>query len=133
MVTHVTSRTAACPARGRNEAARLAALEDLPMADYNQDSCLLALTTPLGPDALLPVSLFGTEAASRLFEFELELVASIGPPLSFNRILGQAVSLSCARATAAARSMGSSTASAGPARATPSRTTGRACHPGCDC
>jgi type VI secretion system secreted protein VgrG len=45
------------------------------MSQYTQDSRLIALTTPLGKDALLITSFSGTEFVSELFEFELETLS----------------------------------------------------------
>ena len=41
---------------------------------YSQQERLIALTTPLGEDALLLASFSGHEAVSRLFSFQLDLL-----------------------------------------------------------
>jgi type VI secretion system secreted protein VgrG len=49
----------------------------------------LSLTTPLGKDALLLTGLEGREELSRLFTYELDLVAPVDQPVPFDRVLGQ--------------------------------------------
>lgn len=49
----------------------------------------LSVTTPLGPDALLLVGLSGQEGLSRLFSFQLDLVALNSQPVPFDQVLGQ--------------------------------------------
>jgi type VI secretion system secreted protein VgrG len=61
------------------------------MATYTQANRPLRLTTPLGADALLLAKCTGTEAMSELFEFRLELLAE--QPVSFDDLLGQAVTV----------------------------------------
>jgi type VI secretion system secreted protein VgrG len=62
------------------------------MAAYKQADRLVAIDTPLGPDALVLVSLRGREQVSRPFAFELDLVSErqdvaakdlLGRPVSF--------------------------------------------------
>jgi type VI secretion system secreted protein VgrG len=53
---------------------------------------LIGIDTPLGPDVLLLQSFAGREAISRLFYFEAELVSE-DASISFDRVIGQAVSL----------------------------------------
>jgi type VI secretion system secreted protein VgrG len=57
------------------------------MATYTQANQPLALTTPLGADALLLARLEGTEALSNPFQFRLSLLAQA--PVSFDALLGQ--------------------------------------------
>lgn len=45
------------------------------MTDYHQQTRGLQLTTPLGPDALLLTSMSGEEQMSRLFNYELRMLA----------------------------------------------------------
>src|SRR5262249_13140694 len=56
------------------------------MAKYTQAPRPLAVTTPLGEDALLLVGLRGQEGVSRLFSFQLDLLAP-GNPVAFDRVL----------------------------------------------
>jgi type VI secretion system secreted protein VgrG len=58
---------------------------------YTQANRSLALTTPLGPDALLLEKVSGAEALSELFRFQLDLLAEKGTPVPFEGILGQKV------------------------------------------
>lgn len=63
------------------------------MPDYTQQTRGLQLTTPLGPDALLLTSMSGEEQMSRLFSYELRMLAendSIQP----NDIVGKKVTFS---------------------------------------
>jgi uncharacterized protein involved in type VI secretion and phage assembly len=45
------------------------------MGSYTQEGRLFRVDTPLGPDVLLFAGLSGEEGISRLFRFELELLA----------------------------------------------------------
>ncbi len=60
------------------------------MADYTQDTRLVALDTPLGDDKLLVRSITGTEGLSQLFRFSLDLL-STDPNLNFDDIVGKNV------------------------------------------
>jgi type VI secretion system secreted protein VgrG len=73
------------------------------MTEFTQDNRLLRLTTPLGADMLLPVSLRGHEQLSCLFAFELELAAELGTRMPLDRLLGQAVSLALRQGGEASR------------------------------
>lgn len=61
-----------------------------------QTGRLLSLTTPLGPDVLIPVALSGSEAMSRLFRFTVDAVSS-DVAVAPSSILGQPVTLAIAR------------------------------------
>jgi type VI secretion system secreted protein VgrG len=61
------------------------------MPKYTQTGRPLALTTPLGVDALLLAGLSGPEKISSLFRFTLDLVAEVPATIAFDRILGQSV------------------------------------------
>jgi type VI secretion system secreted protein VgrG len=61
------------------------------MPAYTQTNRPLAVTTPLGPDAVLLARLSGYGALSEPFVFELELLAE--DPVSFPALLGQAASV----------------------------------------
>ncbi len=59
------------------------------MPKHSQDGRLLAVTTPLGKDALLLERFSGTEAISALFEFQLDLLAEPQTDVAFDKLLGQ--------------------------------------------
>ena len=59
---------------------------------YSQQERLIALTTPLGEDALLLAGFSGHEAISRLFSFQLDLLAEKGP-IDFAAIIGKKVTI----------------------------------------
>lgn len=61
-----------------------------------QTGRLLSLTTPLGPDVLIPVEVQGEEGVSRLFRFVVEAV-STETAIAPADILGKSVTLSIAR------------------------------------
>ena len=63
------------------------------MPDYTQDHRLLLLNTPLGKDVLLLQEITGHEGISRLFSYELHLLAYDNPSISFQSIVGQKVSV----------------------------------------
>jgi len=63
------------------------------MPKYTQAGRMLAITTPLGVDALLLELLTGSEAISELFHFDLELLAEPATPIEFDKILGQAATV----------------------------------------
>ncbi|MFA7060329.1 MAG: type VI secretion system tip protein TssI/VgrG [Pedobacter sp.] len=60
---------------------------------YTQDEKLIAIKTPLGKDVLLLTSFKGTEGISRLFSFDLTMVAE-KHDISFDAIVGQNVTIS---------------------------------------
>jgi len=51
------------------------------------------LTTPLGPDKLLPVEFSGTEEVSKLFEFRLSMLAENATKIEFDKIIGQKIAV----------------------------------------
>jgi type VI secretion system secreted protein VgrG len=61
------------------------------MATYVQADRPMAVTTPLGKDALLLVGFSGQEAISQLFAFQLELLAENKTDVAFDKLLGQGV------------------------------------------
>src|SRR5882724_7437611 len=61
------------------------------MATYTQSERPLEITTPLGKDVLLLTRFKGHETISRLFHFELEMLAGAKTEIKFDQILGQAV------------------------------------------
>lgn len=62
-------------------------------ASYSQQHRLLALDTPLGKDVLLLQDLTGHEGLSRLFSYELNLLAYEHSSISFKDIVGQKVTI----------------------------------------
>jgi type VI secretion system secreted protein VgrG len=73
------------------------------MPSYTQANRLLAVTTPLGKDALLLIGFGGQEAISQLFEFRLDLLAPKENPIAFDRILGQPATVKLALAGGSTR------------------------------
>jgi type VI secretion system secreted protein VgrG len=67
------------------------ALGETPMGSYKQANRPLQVTTPLGTDVLLLVGLNGEEALSRLFHFNLDLLAEKKDDVAFDRLLGQKI------------------------------------------
>lgn len=63
------------------------------MPGYTQDEHVFAVNTPLGKDKLLLRSFSGAEAVSEPFDFELDLLAEHTTEVSFDRLLGQPVTL----------------------------------------
>jgi type VI secretion system secreted protein VgrG len=63
------------------------------MPKYTQADRPIAVTTPLGKDALLLTGIQGREAVSELFHFELELLAEADTQIRFDGILGQNVTV----------------------------------------
>lgn len=67
------------------------------LATYSQAVRPLAVTTPLGADVLLLVALHAQESLSRLFRFELELVAPNRTAVPFDRLMGQKMAVELRR------------------------------------
>jgi type VI secretion system secreted protein VgrG len=65
----------------------------VPDESYSQDHRLLAIDTPLGKDALLLQEITGYEGISRLFSYDLDLLAYDNDSISFDDIVGQKVSI----------------------------------------
>jgi type VI secretion system secreted protein VgrG len=63
------------------------------MATYKQADRWMTVTTPLGPDDLLLVGFAGNEAISRLFSFQLDLVAENQTTIPFEQLLGQKMTI----------------------------------------
>src|SRR5437868_11349662 len=63
------------------------------MPTYTQDGRFMAITTPLGKDALLLDTFSGTEAISQLFRFQLGMYAEAQSKLAFEQLLGQKVTV----------------------------------------
>jgi type VI secretion system secreted protein VgrG len=64
------------------------------MGKYSQAGRALSVTTPLGTDVLLLQQVSGQESISKLFRFELELLAEAAETVAFDQILGQSVTVS---------------------------------------
>jgi type VI secretion system secreted protein VgrG len=60
---------------------------------YTQDNRPIAVTTPLGKDVLLLEEVTGTEALSGLFAFELAMLALADADVDFQKVVGQAVTV----------------------------------------
>jgi len=63
------------------------------MGKFTQDGGLIKIDTPLGKDVLLLRGLVGSEAISRLFQFQLDLLSE-NPSISFSDIVGKNVTVS---------------------------------------
>jgi type VI secretion system secreted protein VgrG len=64
---------------------------------YTQDNRLLILDTPLGKDVLLLQELTGEEGISRLFTYELNLLAHENDSVVFSDIVGQKITITLSR------------------------------------
>jgi len=62
------------------------------VATYTQQNRLIAIDTPLGEDVLLLRGFHGSEAISRLFQFELDLLSE-NRSISFDSLVGKSVAL----------------------------------------
>lgn len=60
---------------------------------YTQQNRPMEVTTPLGKDVLLLVSFTGQEGVSQLFNFQLDLLAENKRNITFDRLLGQKISI----------------------------------------
>jgi len=67
----------------------------VPDESYSQDHRLLAINTPLGKDVLLLQEITGYEGISRLFSYDLDLLAFENDSISFTDIVGKKVSITC--------------------------------------
>lgn len=63
------------------------------MVNYTQTGHPIAVNTPLGPDKLLLIGITGQETVSRLFHFQLELLATNAnaKDVTFDKLLGQKI------------------------------------------
>ncbi len=66
------------------------------MPEYTQTNRPLAVTTPLGPNVLLLTAFAGHEAISQLFSFQLDLIAENNRDVTFDRLLGQKLTVELA-------------------------------------
>src|SRR5579872_1057 len=67
--------------------------EGATMPEYAQADRPLAITTPLGKDILLLTALRGREAISKLFSFQLDLLAESNHEIVFDSLLGKNVTV----------------------------------------
>jgi type VI secretion system secreted protein VgrG len=63
------------------------------MAKYVQANRPIAVTTPLGPDVLLLTGVRGEEGLSRLFRFELDVIAEDPQKVAFDKLLNGRVTV----------------------------------------
>ena len=63
------------------------------MPTYSQANRPMGVSTPLGPDVLLLQQFSGSEFLSRLFRFQLGLLAESSTDIAFDQILGQSVTV----------------------------------------
>jgi type VI secretion system secreted protein VgrG len=62
----------------------------------SQKNRLLQVTTPLGEEALVVTGFRGTESISRLFSFELDLIAENSTTVDFSQLVGKSITLAVA-------------------------------------
>ena len=67
--------------------------EKTPMPSYLQKHRPLQVTTSLGEETLLVIAFRGTEQLSRLFSFELDLIADNSTVIDFSKLVGNDISL----------------------------------------
>src|SRR5271157_826073 len=63
------------------------------MASFKQADRLMQFSSPLGKDVLLIESLQGAEGISRLFEFQVELLATVDTAIDPKSIIGSKVAV----------------------------------------
>ena len=61
------------------------------MSDPKQADRPISVKTPLGADKLLLIGISGQEAVSKLFLYQLEVLAKVGTPVAFDKLLGQSI------------------------------------------
>ena len=61
------------------------------MPTYKQTDRPLSIKTDLGEDALLLLALSGEEAISKLYKYQLELIAENDTEIAFDKLLGQKI------------------------------------------
>jgi type VI secretion system secreted protein VgrG len=72
-------------------------------ANYSQSNRPMAVTTPLGKDAVLLVGFSGHEGISQLFDFQLDLLAENRKEVPFEKLLGQPVTVELSLASGSKR------------------------------
>src|SRR5262245_59541814 len=80
-------------------------LEDTRMrpATLSQAGRPLQVTTPLGPDVLIPTGFTGREGISQLFHFQVDLLARDRQDIAFENLLGRTVTVRLAYGSGPAR------------------------------
>jgi type VI secretion system secreted protein VgrG len=68
-------------------------IQEIDTKNYTQKNRAMEVTTPLGKDKLLLVAFAGQESISRLFHFDLDLVAENNTEVSFDKLLGQKITV----------------------------------------
>ena len=68
-------------------------IQEVDTKNYTQQNRPMEVTTPLGKDKLLLVAFAGQESISRLFSFQLDLVAENGTEVAFEKLLGQKINV----------------------------------------
>ena len=63
------------------------------MGEFTQENRRLQIDTPLGKDVVIITGFTGTEAISRPFGFQLDLIAENKTNVSFAKLLGQSVTV----------------------------------------
>ena len=63
------------------------------MGEFTQENRRLQVDTPLGKDVVVITGLTGTEAISRLFSFQLDLIAENKTNVAFDKLLGKSVTV----------------------------------------
>ena len=63
------------------------------MGEFTQENRRLQIDTPLGKDVVVITGLTGTEAISRLFGFQLDLIAENKTNVAFDKLLGKSVTV----------------------------------------
>jgi type VI secretion system secreted protein VgrG len=63
------------------------------MTSYLQKHRPLQVTTPIGEETLLVTAFRGTEQLSRLFSFELDLIAENSAVIDFSKLVGNDITL----------------------------------------
>jgi len=63
------------------------------MPKFSQTNRMISVSTPLGTDVLLLHQFTGTECLSRLFHFQLDLLADSSTTIAFEQVLGQSITV----------------------------------------
>ena len=61
------------------------------MSDPKQTDRPISVTTPLGANKLLLIGISGQESVSRLFRYQLDVLAKVGTDVPFDKLLGQSI------------------------------------------
>lgn len=63
------------------------------MSEPQQSNRPISVATPLGPDKLVLVGISGQESVSRLFSYQLDVLAKVGTDIAFDKLLGQNITV----------------------------------------